>query len=227
MMKCLLLSAILLTTVTGGRAESSRPPVIEVTGSATVNIIPDRITIEIGMEEYYRHLTSGDSTLVSLSEIEQDVRRVLGNADVPDSLIVISDLGNYRNRDMSEAFLMAERLSATVSDFSQIKKISDGLTRNGITSLSIIKSDNSEMERYNRQGLKSALDAARRKAEFIAENEGLSLLMPYEIEETTHEVNTYQAFSNVAYNQGGGMENMRRIVRRYSVKVRYMFKSKK
>lgn len=223
MKKRFILLAMLLLSVIAGHAEGADTPVIEVTGSATMNIIPDRITIEIGMEEYYKHKASGDSTIVKLYDIEKDVRKTLREAGVPDSMIVVSELGNYRNRDMSSTFLMAKRLSATVSDFDHIERISDRLDRKGIVCFNITKIDNSDMEQYNRQGLKAALDAARLKAEFIAENEGLKLLMPYEIVETTNEPSMYSAFSNVAYDGGSGMENMRRIVRRYSVKVRYLF----
>lgn len=223
MKKRFILMAMLLLSVIAGHAEGADTPVIEVTGSATMNIIPDRITIEIGMEEYYKHKASGDSTIVKLYDIEKDVRKTLREAGVPDSMIVVSELGNYRNRDMSSTFLMAKRLSATVSDFDQIERISDRLDRKGIVCFNITKIDNSDMGQYNRQGLKAALDAARQKAEFIAENEGLKLLMPYEIVETTNEPSMYSAFSNVAYDGGSGMENMRRIVRRYSVKVRYLF----
>ena len=223
MKKRFILMAMLLLSVIAGHAEGADTPVIEVTGSATMNIIPDRITIEIGMEEYYKHKASGDSTIVKLYDIEKDVRKTLREAGVPDSMIVVSELGNYRNRDMSSTFLMAKRLSATVSDFDHIERISDRLDRKGIVCFNITKIDNSDMEQYNRQGLKAALDAARQKAEFIAENEGLKLLMPYEIVETTNEPSMYSAFSNVAYDGGSGMENMRRIVRRYSVKVCYLF----
>lgn len=223
MKKRFILMAMLLLSVIAGHAEGADTPVIEVTGSATMNIIPDRITIEIGMEEYYKHKASGDSTIVKLYDIEKDVRKTLREAGVPDSMIVVSELGNYRNRDMSFTFLMAKRLSATVSDFNQIERISDRLDRKGIVCFNITKIDNSDMEQYNRQGLKAALDAARQKAEFIAENEGLKLLMPYEIVETTNEPSMYSAFSNVAYDGGSGMENMRRIARLYSVKVCYLF----
>ncbi len=223
MKKRFILLAMLLLSVIAGHAEGADTPVIEVTGSATMNIIPDRITIEIGMEEYYKHKASGDSTIVKLYDIEKDVRKTLREAGVPDSMIVVSELGNYRNRDMSSTFLMAKRLSATVSDFDHIERISDRLDRKGIVCFNITKIDNSDMGQYNRQGLKAALDAARQKAEFIAENEGLKLLMPYEIVETTNEPSVYSAFSNVAYDGGSGMGNMRRIVRRYSVKVRYLF----
>ena len=214
MRKLILTAAIMLISAIAGHAEGAGSPVIEVTGSATMNIIPNRITIEIGMEEYYTHKASGDSTLVRLSDIENDVLL---------SHIVVSDLGNYRNRDMSSTFLMAKRLSATVDDFNRIERISDLLDRKGIVCFNITKIDNSNMEQYNCQGLRAALDAARQKAEFIAENEGVKLLMPYEIVETTNEPSMYSTFGNVAYDTGSGIESIRRIVRRYSVKVRYLF----
>ena len=53
MKKNLIILAMLLMSAITGHAEGADTPVIEVTGSATMNIIPDRITIEIGMEEYY------------------------------------------------------------------------------------------------------------------------------------------------------------------------------
>ena len=205
---------------------NSNPPFIEVTGSATINIVPDLITLEIGMEEYYKQKVFGDSILVKLEEIEKSVRKTLNKAGVPDSRIIISDLGNYRNRDISTTFLMAKRISATIGNFNQLEEISRDLDRKGITSFNIVKTDNSEMERYNREGLKAALDAARSKAEFIAENEGLQLNAPYEIVETTDNPSGYGAYSNAVYDNGTGMEGMRRIKRRYSVKVRYLFNVK-
>lgn len=226
MKKYLLFTAIAFLSAVAAWAESADRPEIEVTGSATLTIIPDRITVEIGMEEYYKKGVNGDSTLVSHSEIEKEVRYMLRSAGVPDSLTVVSDLGNYRNRDVSANFLMAKRISATVCDFNQIERISTSLNRRGITSFNITKIDNSEIELYNRQGLKAALDAARVKAEFIAGNEGLKLLVPHKITETTNEPAGYAAFTNVAFDGGNGMANMRRITRRYSVKVLYLSEAK-
>lgn len=223
MKKMFISLTALLMSVIAADAQNNTPNMIEVTGSATLNIIPDRISIEIGMEEYFKQKTFGDSTIVKLADIEKRIRKTLRDAGVPDSLIIVSDLGNYRDRDVSATFLMAKRLSATVSDFSQIEYISDRLDRNGITAFNITKTDCSDMAHYNREGLKSALDAARQKAEFIAENEGLQIIAPYEIIETTGDPSGYSTFSNVAYSGGSGMENLRRIVRRYSVKVRFIF----
>lgn len=220
----LIVSLFCLISSIYTNAKEAESPAIEVTGTATMNIIPDRITVEIGMEEYYKRNASGDSTIVKLADIEQGLRSTLHKAGVSDSLIVVSDMGNYRDRSVSSDFMMAKRLSATVNDFAMIDVISDRIDRRGVTSFNITGIANSDIEQYNRQGLKAALDAARQKAEFIAANEGLTLLMPLEIVETTHEAPSFSAFTNVAYEGGAGMDNMRRIVRRYSVKVRYLFR---
>lgn len=212
-----------MVSMASGFAQTIKSPTIEVTGSATINIVPDRITIEVGMEEYYKVKVFGDSSIVRLSDIEKNVRTAFAMAGVPDNQIVVSDIGNYRNRDVSANFLMAKRLSATVTDFSQIDNIYDRLDRRGITSFNITRIDNSDMERYNREGLKAALDAARDKAEYIAENEGLTITMPYEIVENGPNYYESPSFSNVAFDRGSGMENLRHIVRRYSVKVSYTF----
>lgn len=215
--------AMIVLTVLPCAAQTEQSPTIEVTGSATVNIVPDRITIEIGMEEYYDPVSGGDSVIVKLADIEKKVRAALHGAGIADKDIVMTDMGNYRDREMKNGFLMAKKLSATVDDFSKIDRIADTMGRKGISSFNITRIDNTEMERYNRQGLKAALDAARDKAQFIAETEGVKLSFPLEIVENGPNYYDTPTFSNVAFDSGAGMENMRRIVRRYSVKVRYYF----
>lgn len=214
----------MMVAALAGSAQSV--PAIEVTGSATVNIVPDRITIEIGMEEYYRPTASGDSMLVRLPEIEKHVRKTLSHAGVADSMIVVTDMSNRYDRYRPAELMMGKRLSATVADFNTIEDIAGRIDRKGISCFNIAKIDNTEIERYNRQGLKAALDAAREKAEFIADNEGLSLNGPYEIVENGPNYYDTPEFTNVSIAGGSGMDGMRRIVRRYSVKVRYGFSNR-
>ena len=214
-----VLSAFMIVSCFSASAQS----IIEVTGSATINVVPDRITVEIGMDEN----NPGDSVLVGIKAVERAVMKTLLGAGVPDSMINVSDMGNYRDRRSTSEFLMAKRLSAVVTNIGQLDNIARRVDRKGITSFNISKIDNSDMGRYNRQGLKSALDAAREKAEFIAANEGLVIVKPVEIVENSSGYNEGSMFSNVAYGVGSGMDGMRRIVRRYSVTVMYQFSDKK
>ena len=164
-----VLSAFMIVSCFSASAQS----IIEVTGSATINVVPDRITVEIGMEEYFipDENNPGDSVLVGIKAVERAVMKTLLGAGVPDSMINVSDMGNYRDRRSTSEFLMAKRLSAVVTNIGQLDNIARRVDRKGITSFNISKIDNSDMGRYNRQGLKSALDAAREKAEFIAAND--------------------------------------------------------
>lgn len=164
---------------------------------------------------------------MGIKAVERAVMKTLLGAGVPDSMINVSDMGNYRDRRSTSEFLMAKRLSAVVTNIGQLDNIARRVDRKGITSFNISKIDNSDMGRYNRQGLKSALDAAREKAEFIAANEGLVIVKPVEIVENSSGYNEGSMFSNVAYGGGSGMDGMRRIVRRYSVTVKYQFSDKK
>lgn len=216
-----IIAAVGLILPSAVRAQSV--PAIEVTGSATVYIVPNIISTEIGMEEYYEYKAGGDSALVRISEIERRVRYDLESAGVADSAIVVSDMGNYRGNVRHDGFLMAKRLTFTVGDFSQLEDLADKLDKRGITSFNITKTDNTDISRYNRQGLEAALNAAREKAEFIAVNENLSVTSPLEIVECGPNYYDTPSFSNVALESGAGMESIRRIVRRYSVKVRYGF----
>ena len=220
-MKTLIRLAVLLASFLSAITLTAQSAKIEVTGSATINIIPDRITVEIGIEEYYSHKSGGDSVKVKLDNIEKNVRRTLRESGVADSMITVADLGNYRDRSASDSFLMAKRLSVVVTDFDRLDRIARNIGDRGITSFRITRLDNSDMARYNREGLKAALDAARSKAEFIAADEGMSGLAAREIVETGAGNYGTPAFSNVAYDGGSGMESLRRIVRHYSVKVTY------
>ena len=217
-------SLILAIAITAFASHAQQTlPTIEVSGTASISVVPDRITVEIGLEEYFKALAA-DSSKVSLRSIEADVRKALGTAGVGDSQITVTDVGNYSNRAISAKFLMAKRLSAVLTDYSQLDFVSENLPELGITSFSITKLDNSDMTRYNKEGLKAALDAARAKAEFIAANEGLTDLKVWNVEETSPGYNAPQAFSNVGYEGGFGMNNMRRIERKYSVRVTFVFK---
>lgn len=220
-MKTLISLAVLLASFMSAITLTAQSAKIEVTGSATINIIPDRITVEIGLEEYYSHKSGGDSVKVKLDDIEKNVRRTLRESGVADSMITVADLGNYRDRSASDSFLMAKRLSVVVTDFDRLDRIVRNIGDRGMTSFQITRLDNSDMARYNREGLKAALDAARHKAEFIAADEGMTNLMAVEIVENGPNYYETPSFSNVAYDSGAGMEGMRRIVRRYSVKVTY------
>lgn len=221
-----IIIALLAAVMGAGAATAQNAATIEVTGTATINIIPDRITVEIGLEEYFKTTNhSEDSTKVKLSQIEKEVRGVMAKAGIADSAITTAAVGNYRNRATSRDFLMAKTLSAVLTDFSQLDALVAQLPSQGISSFNLTRLDHSAMPDYNRRGLKAALDAAKEKAQFIADDMGMLLMMPWEVVENGPMYYESPSMSNVSVYSGAGMDNMRRITRRYSVKVAYIITS--
>lgn len=221
-----IIIALLAAVMGAGAAAAQNAATIEVTGTATINIIPDRITVEIGLEEYFKTTNhSEDSTKVKLSQIEKEVRGVMAKAGIADSAITTAAVGNYRNRATSRDFLMAKTLSAVLTDFSQLDALVAQLPSQGISSFNLTRLDHSAMPDYNRRGLKAALDAAKEKAQFIADDMGMQLMMPWEVVENGPMYYESPSMSNVSVYSGAGMDNMRRMTRRYSVKVAYIITS--
>lgn len=206
---------------------------IEVSGTSTVSVMPDRITVKIGLQEYYKHLANGDSIRVNISTIENEVRDVLKKAGINGSSITIDDVGNYFNYRNPDEFLMGMQLSVVLTDMEQLTNIADNLPENGLRSFQIGNLDNSEMDKHNKEGLKAALIKAREKAVVLAETEGLELTGPIQIIEEGplyYDEEVVMATGYVAdrmmLKSNASMENIRKIVRRYNVKVTYGFKEK-
>lgn len=202
-------------------AESS--PEIEVTGTATIDIVPDRITVEIGMEEYYKP-SKNDSVIVKIGDIEKRVRGILSKAGVKYSDITVSDIGNYLNKSQSKKFLMGKSLNVVLNSFNQLEEVASLLGSDGIQSFRIVRLDNSDMSEYDRQGMKAALLAARSKAEFMAGVENMSVFGVWKITESNIGVYEAPVYSNVSFSGGAGMESMKRITKRYTVRVLYLLK---
>lgn len=217
---------------------------IEVNGSSSVSITPDVLYVEIGMREYYKYLDTGDSVIVTIKEIENSVEQSLKKAGIPDSLVTISNYGNYYYALVSKGFLMSKSITAKLTSVEQLETLASGMNIKGITSFRISKTDASDMESYNRQGLKAALDKARDKAEFIAKNSGMEIIMPIDIVEDGPVYYDEATVTNVTLNgvaeessadtgtlrmtaKGAAMDSMKKIVRRYNVRVTYSTRKSK
>lgn len=205
---------------------------ITVSGSSSISVAPNLINVEIGTTEYYKKTGKNDSVKVTLAEIDKKVSSILNAAMVPDSLITLNQIGNYYWGQRNSDFLMGRSITATLTDISQLEFLSENLGIPGITSFRIASTDRSDMEKYNLQGLSTALDRAREKAESMMKDINGKIICPVEIEETGPVY--YDEVENVVTAMDGSpmmlraaknmsFDNLRKITRRYNVKVTYLF----
>ena len=146
---------------------------IEVTGTSEVEIIPDEIHFVIGIKEYFEEEFDGKSkpedyrTKVRIETIESQMRKALHSIGITDSDIRTQDVGDYwRERGLD--FLIGKNLDITLHDFTMIDKIISVIDTKGVSSMRIGEMTHKDILKYQEQGKKDAVLAARRKAEYMA-----------------------------------------------------------
>lgn len=150
---------------------------IEVTGTSEVEIVPDEIHFIIGIKEYFEEEFDGVSkpeqykTKVQISTIESRLRDALHSIGITDNDIRTQEVGDYwRERGMD--FLIGKNLDITLHDFTTIDSIISVIDTKGVSFMRIGEMTNKDILKYQEQGRKDAVIAARRKAEYMAEAMG-------------------------------------------------------
>ena len=147
---------------------------IEVTGTSEVEIIPDEIHFVIGIKEYFEEEFDGKSkpedyrTKVRIEDIESQMREALHSIGITDNDIRTQDVGDYwRERGLD--FLIGKNLDITLHDFTMIDRIISVIDTKGVSSMRIGEMTHKDILKYQEQGKKDALLAAKDKAEYMAE----------------------------------------------------------
>ncbi len=125
-MKLLTLAISLLTAIS--LQAQTNEHYIKVTGTSEIEIVPDKIHYLIEIREYFEEEFDGKSkpeqyrTKVPLHKIEQGVKKVLSELNVPQNAIKTQEIGDYW-RQQGQDFLVSKRLDITLTDFSLINEI--------------------------------------------------------------------------------------------------------
>lgn len=152
----LLTLAISLLAILSSQAQTNER-YIEVTGTAEVEIVPDRIHYLIEIREYFEEEFDGKSkpeeyrTKVPLSEIEQGLREALDKAGIPRNAIRTQEIGDYW-RQQGQDFLVSKRFDITLTDFHQINEIVKRIDTKGIHTMRIGELENQDMLAYHKKG---------------------------------------------------------------------------
>ena len=174
---------------------------IEVTGTSEVEIIPDEIHFVIGIKEYFEEEFDGKSkpedyrTKVRIETIESQMRKALHSIGITDSDIRTQDVGDYwRERGLD--FLIGKNLDITLHDFTMIDKIISVIDTKGVSSMRIGEMTHKDILKYQEQGKKDAVLAARRKAEYMAGALGEQLGSVLSIKEHGGGIDNYTIVQN-------------------------------
>lgn len=231
--RILLFATLLFAGTVAFGQESDNGKYIEVTGTSEITLVPDEIHYLIEIKEYWLEEFDGKSkpenyrTKVSLSEIEQNLRRALGRINIPENAIRTQEIGDYW-RERGHDFLISKRFDIKLSDFNKIDEILKVIDTKGINYMRIGELKNKDMQDYRQKGKIEALKAAQKKATYLVEALGKQLgdvVRIVEPQDNAGYSRFYAAQSNVSSSQAEAFEAFRTIKLNYSMLVRFEIKS--
>ena len=203
-MRTILLLLVSTLLVFPLQAQETNERYIEVTGTSEIEIVPDKIHYIIEIREYFEEEFDGKSkpeeyhTKVSLSQIEQDLRKTL-----------------------AEAGITSKKFDITLTDFRQINEIVKRIDTKGIHTMRIGELENKDILAYHQKGKIEALKAAQQKATYLVEALGKKLGDVIRIVEEGNSNIFPFAQSNVLSSDAASFDNFRTIKKNYSMLVRF------
>ncbi len=221
-----LLAGIILSVTPAQSQTNGR--YIDVTGTAEIEIIPDKIHYIVEIKEYFKEEFETHAkpeeyrTKVSLSQIEQEFKQALMQAGIPEKAIRTQEIGNYW-REPGKDFLISKQFDITLTSFDQINKIIENINTRGISNMHIGTLENKNLQAYKKKGQISALNAAREKAEYLVEATGNKLGNVIHIVENDADMSFLSSSPqrNIRVSDAFSYDEYRVIKKSYSLRVRF------
>lgn len=187
-MKIPLLISFLMTMLPASPAFSQQvpPPLISVTGSAEVKVVPDEIYLSTAVETRHAQLAEAKK------ENDQSVAKVLAYVkssgveakDVQTDFITIEP--EY-NREISWAkpimYVVRQSIQIKLTDTTKFEKMLTGLLSNGVNNVSSIEFRTSQLRKHRDAARVMAIQAAREKADALVAELGVKRGKVYSIDE--------------------------------------------
>jgi len=218
MKRTMLLIAILLVFSVSAFAQNNlEPPLITVTGQAEVRVPPDEVLFTLVVENIDR-----DMTLAS-KHTDDSVKQILSIArknnikaeDVQTSQISVEPKYNtddmeYSERSRVKRVLIGYRVSKTIGirlrEISRLDEVLADVFKSGITSLSNLRFNNSQIRKHRDEARRMAIRAAKEKAALLAGEIGQSIGPAYSITEETPQVYSNINQNNVSLSREGSSD---------------------
>ncbi len=186
---------------------------IEVTGHATLELVPDNVIFTINIQEYWQEeFEEGKEykdyrTKVDIVSIENAVVAELKAMNINLSQLTLDRSGNYW-RQQGKDFLVSKTIDVKLASPKEANEITNRLQTRGIQSMNIKEMKNSQLEEYKIKTKAQAVLNAKTKAEILTAslNEKIGkVLHIIEVDRNVHIAPKVQAMARSAMlmDQGG------------------------
>jgi uncharacterized protein YggE len=207
---------------------NTNKPIIEVTGSAEMDIIPDEIYVSVTLREFMF-----ERKKQPIASIEKDFKEVTNNLKIDNKLISLEGVYgtydyDYKTQKRGE-FLNAKTYIIKFSDLEKYNQLVMMLDKKGIENVHIQRTGHSKMEEYRRKVKVEALKAAKEKADLMLAAIGKKVGDVQLIRERDNNMGYHPPMylkSNVAMDanseSGGQPIEMQKIKLRYEVEAHFL-----
>ena len=174
-----MLLAIMLLTACASCALAEDDRVLKVTGSATVTLAPDTVTIRLGVNTKDQNVQTAQQ---QNAQIMETVKRAIFALGVEEK-DVITDYFNVNNttdysadgQPKKEYFVIEHMLRVTVRDLNQVGAVLDAAVNAGANQSSEIEFSSSKANEAYQKALARAVEDAAMKAQIMAAAAGKQL----------------------------------------------------
>ncbi len=190
---------IVLSILWGCWALQAAEPSINVTGDAEVKVVPDRITIIMGVETHDANLeTARNGNNEKIRKILESLRK----NDVPQGNIQTDTLSIYPHTSSYKiiSYQVNNNVSIQLQDPAAVEKVVADAISAGANVIRDINFSHSELRKYRDQARAMALKAAREKAQDMAAVLNQKIGRPLSISENLSPYNYYRWGRNMAFN---------------------------
>lgn len=143
--------------------------IIEVTGSAEIEIVPDEIYLNVTIREYMKN----SNNKVEIGEIDKAFKNMLADLKIDMKNVSIAGANGYHTytwyRQKKSDFLAAKTYVIKLGDMQKYNEMMEKIDPKGVESVYIQRVSHSKIEEYRKQVKVQALKAAKEKAKLLVE----------------------------------------------------------
>jgi uncharacterized protein YggE len=203
-------------------------PIIEVSGSAEMDVSPDEIYVSVTLREFMI-----ERKKQPIANIEKDFKEVINSLKIDNKLLSLEGVYgtfdyDYKTQKRGD-FLNAKTYIIKFSDMDKYNQLVMMLDKKGIENIHIQRTGHSKMEEYRRKVKVEALKAAKEKADLLLAAIGKQTGEVQLIRERDNNMGHMQPMylkSNVAMdlnNESGGQPiEMQKIKLRYEIDAHFL-----
>jgi uncharacterized protein len=187
-------------------------PTISVTGDAEINVIPDKVVIVVLANNRDSVLTKAkakvDKNISSFTAIAK--KYGIKTVDIQTDYINVEP--DYLRDYTQEKFLgyaIQRRLVITLRNIAMFDSIMSDLINAGATEIEDVQFQTTELRKYRDDARVAAIKAASEKANLLAEQLGVKVCKPYNIQEMTNNLGGWWGWYGWGnrYNRPGALNS--------------------